>query len=301
MFKKRTILISIFFLTSVFAWMALSKEKVTPTKVALKSPVKTQTKASVKTTAKPAAKPAVESSSSQRDKTAQDLFNQAQQFKNDRQLLKAKEIYQKIANDYSSFEKMDQVQAELENVNMQIILSNLPVPDKTVIHTVETGDSLGKIALKYGTTIDLIKRNNNLKSDVIRLGQKLRIWTVKFNIFVDKSQNVLLLKEGTDVIKSYHVSTGENNSTPVGQFKITSRLVDPVWYNKGVVISPESPENVLGTRWLGFDIPGYGIHGTIEPDKIGQQVTAGCVRMRNQEVEELYSIVPMGTLVNITD
>jgi len=296
-FKKRTILISIFLLTSVFAWMALSKEKVTPTKVALKSPVKTQTKASAKTAAKPAAK----SSSPQGDKAAQDLFNQAQQFKNDRQLLKAKEIYQKIANDYSSFEKMDQVQAELEDVNMQIILSNLPVPDKTITHVVETGDSLGKIALKYGTTVDLIKRNNNLKSDVIRLGQKLRIWTVKFNIFVDKSQNVLLLKEGTDVIKSYHVSTGENNSTPVGQFKITSRLVDPVWYNKGVVVSPESPENVLGTRWMGFDIPGYGIHGTIEPDKIGQQVTAGCVRMRNQEVEELYSIVPMGTLVNITD
>lgn len=293
MFKKRTIVISIFLLTSVFVWMALSKEKVTTTKVAFKTPVKTQAKSSNKTT--------VKSSSFQGDKMAQDLFDQAQQFKNDRQLLKAKEIYQKIANDYSSFDKMDQVQADLENVNMQIILSNLPVPDKTVMHTIEAGDSLGKIAQKYGTTVEMIKLNNNLKSDVIRLGQKLRIWTGRFNIFVDKSQNVLLLKEGTEVLKSYHVSTGENNSTPVGQFKITSRLVDPVWYNKGVVVSPESPENVLGTRWMGFDIPGYGIHGTVEPDKIGQQVTAGCVRMRNQEVEELYSIVPMGTLVNITD
>ncbi len=294
MFKKRTLIISVVLLTSVFVWIALSKEKVTTPQVALKTPVKAQTKSPIKTTAKI-------SSPAQDDKTAQMLFDQAQKLKDDRQLLKAKELYQKITNDYSGFEKIDQVQAELENVNMQIILSNLPVPSKTVLHTIETGDSLGKLALKYGTTVDLIKRNNNLKSDVIRLGQKLRIWTGKFNIFVDKSQNVLLLKDGSEVIKSYHVSTGENNSTPVGQFKITSRLIDPVWYNKGVVVSPESPENVLGTRWMGFDIPGYGIHGTIEPDKIGQQVTAGCVRMRNQEVEELYSIVPMGTMVSITD
>ena len=64
---------------------------------------------------------------------------------------------------------------------------------------------------------------------------------------------------------------------------------------------PESPENVLGTRWMGFDIPGYGIHGTVEPKAIGQQVTAGCVRMLNEQVEELYSILPVGTEVVIVD
>ena len=112
---------------------------------------------------------------------------------------------------------------------------------------------------------------------------------------------MLLLKEGDDVIKVYRVSTGSNSSTPVGEYKITSKLVDPVWFNKGVVLPPESPQNVLGTRWLGFDLPGYGIHGTIEPEAIGQQVTAGCVRMRNEEVEELYSIVPLGTEVTIVN
>jgi lipoprotein-anchoring transpeptidase ErfK/SrfK len=121
-------------------------------------------------------------------------------------------------------------------------------------------------------------------------------------VFVDKSQNILILKDGADVVKVYNVSTGANNSSPVGEFTITSKLKDPVWFNKGIVVPPESPANVLGTRWLGFEeAPGYGIHGTVEPDKIGQQVTAGCVRMRNEEVEELYSILPMGTKVTIVD
>jgi lipoprotein-anchoring transpeptidase ErfK/SrfK len=87
----------------------------------------------------------------------------------------------------------------------------------------------------------------------------------------------------------------------VGTFKITSKLANPVWFKAGVVVPPESPENVLGSRWLGFDNPGYGIHGTIEPQTIGQQITQGCVRMLNKDVEELYAIVPVGTEVEIVD
>jgi lipoprotein-anchoring transpeptidase ErfK/SrfK len=163
------------------------------------------------------------------------------------------------------------------------------------------GDSLAKIAKKYNTTVDFIRRSNNLKGDVVRLGEKLRVWVGKFNVFVDKSQNVLILKDGNDIVRVYNVSTGANNSTPVGTFKIVTKLENPVWFNKGIVVPPESPENVLGTRWMGFDIPGYGIHGTVEPKAIGQQVTAGCVRMLNEQVEELYSILPAGTEVVVVD
>jgi lipoprotein-anchoring transpeptidase ErfK/SrfK len=228
------------------------------------------------------------------------LQQQAAVLKSEGELIKAKEIYRSIVTDYPFIEDIQSVQQQLESVNLEILFSNLQTED-TLVHEVVSGDSLDKLAKKYTTTIDLIKRSNNLKSDVIRVGQKLRVWTGKFNIHVDKSQNVLLLKEGDEVIKVYRVSTGSDNSTPIGTYKITSKLPDPVWFNKGIVLPPESPENVLGTRWLGFDLPGYGIHGTIEPETIGQQVTAGCVRMRNEEVEELYSIVPLGTEVTIVN
>jgi lipoprotein-anchoring transpeptidase ErfK/SrfK len=229
------------------------------------------------------------------------LYTQAQRLKKDQELPKAREVYQEIIQKYPEAENMMTIQRELEEINMNLLFSNKPVEGKTVIHEVVTGDTLGKIAKKYATTVELIRKSNNLKDDTIRVGQKIRVWTGQFNIYVDKSQNILILKDGNEVIKVYRVSTGENNSTPVGEFNITSKLVDPVWFHKGVVVPPESPSNVLGTRWLGFDIAGYGIHGTVDPDSIGQQVTAGCVRMRNQEVEELYSIVPNGTKVVIVD
>ena len=230
----------------------------------------------------------------------QKLYEEATTLKQDGEFLKAKGLYKTIVMDYPYFENIQAAQQELESLNMHILFSNLET-DSTVLHEVVSGDTLGELAKKYGTTIELIKRSNNLNNNIIRIGQRLRIWQDAFNIYVDKSQNVLLLKKDDEVIKVYDVSTGSNSSTPVGTYTITSRLMDPVWFNKGVVLPPESPQNVLGTRWLGFNLPGYGIHGTIEPETIGQQVTAGCVRMRNEEVEELYSIIPIGTEVVIVN
>lgn len=230
-----------------------------------------------------------------------DLYAKASTLKKNNEIVKARETYQEIMTNYPDAENIATVEKELSGVNMDILFSGVEVTGKTVFYEVALGDTLGKIAKKHNTTTDMIKRGNNLKSDVIQVGQKLRIWNSPFNVFVDKSQNILILKDGNEIMKIYNVSTGTNNSTPVGKFKVISKLVDPVWFKRGAVVSPDSPDNALGSRWMGFDLPGYGIHGTIEPESIGKQVTAGCVRMRNEEVEELYSIIPTGTEVVIVD
>ena len=249
----------------------------------------------------PKGKPAPVEAIPAQDMTGTQLYDQASGLKQEGEIVQAKEAYQRILTDHPDVGNVEKVQKELEALNMQIIFSNTAVPDKTIVHEVQSGNTLGGLAKKYGTTIDLIKRSNNLSSNVIRIGQKLRIWTGTFNVFVDKSQNLLILKDNGDVLKVYNVSTGSGNSTPVGEFKIISRLVDPVWFNKGIVVPPESPQNVLGSRWLGFDLSGYGIHGTVDPELIGRQVTAGCISMRNEEVEELYSLIPRGTKVVVVD
>jgi len=170
-----------------------------------------------------------------------------------------------------------------------------------VVYEIKPGDTLGAISKKHHVSIDLIKRINGLASDKIRPGKKLKIPNYKFSIVVDKSQNTLILKGDEEVLKTYQVSTGENNSTPTGVFKITDRLVNPTWYKEGAVVPYGSPGHILGTRWLGFDKEGYGIHGTTEPEKLGLQVTSGCVRLRNEEVEELFTFAVSGTEVTVVD
>jgi lipoprotein-anchoring transpeptidase ErfK/SrfK len=149
--------------------------------------------------------------------------------------------------------------------------------------------------------VEFVKRANGLKSDVIRPQQKLKVPKGRFQILVDKSQRQLLLTQNNQFIKSYAIATGRDNSTPEGTFKVITKVPDPTWYSQGAVVPPDSPENILGSRWLGLDKKGYGIHGSADPAPISQQQTAGCVRMNNGDVEEIFAIVPIGTEVTIVN
>ena len=215
-------------------------------------------------------------------------------------LLEAKKLFQEKLNEIERVNDIDQVKELISKINIEVIFS--PIIDEcSQIYIVKPKDALSKIAKKYNTTVNLIKRSNNLSTDIIMPGQELKVNTCKFSLVVDKSLNLLFLKRNDEVIKTYIVSTGENSSTPVGSFKIVNKLVDPVWYKTGAVIMPDSPENILGARWLGINQEGYGIHGTTLPQELGMQVTLGCVRMRNDQVEELYDLISIGTEVIIVD
>ena len=233
--------------------------------------------------------------------TESDYFASAADCEKKGDLIKAKEAYQKIVEKYPGSGNISKAQESLDNLNIKILFSSIITPD-SLVYEVQKGDTLTKIAKKFNTTTELIAKANNMKDANVKLGKKLKISKTKFSIVVDKSQNILTLKSDQDIFKTYRVSTGKNSCTPVGAFKITNKLIDPPWYpSTGGMIPAKDPKNVLGSRWLGLSKQGYGIHGTVEPESIGKSVTEGCVRMKNSEVEELYSIVPVGTEVVIVD
>lgn len=235
-----------------------------------------------------------------KDVSLSGLLSQARLSEMKSNLLEAKYIYQKIINEFSNSGEVMSWQKKLEDINIKLLFSQVLTP-KSSLYEIKPGDTLTKIAKEFKTTTDLIMKSNNLAGDKILPGRKIKVWTFAFSILIDKSQNTLILKSDEEVIKTYVVSTGKNNSTPVGNFKITTKLINPTWFKAGAVFPVGSPENVLGSRWLGFDLPSYGIHGTTEPQSLGGQVTQGCVRMLNSEVEELYTIVAVGTEVTIVD
>jgi lipoprotein-anchoring transpeptidase ErfK/SrfK len=233
--------------------------------------------------------------------SAHALMNEAQQYYRAGELFKARSAYQKILSspDVGQIPR-DEARQKLEELNMTIIFSRIPTAESTM-YTVKPGDSLYKIAKKHDTTIELIQKANGITGSKIYPGDRLKIFGGTFSVFVDKSENILELRLNDTVLKTYRVATGRDNSSPVGTFVIKNKLVDPTWYNEGAVVPPDSPDNILGTRWLGFDLRGFGIHGTTIPESIGTQSTAGCVRMLNDEVEELYALVPVGTKVTMVD
>jgi lipoprotein-anchoring transpeptidase ErfK/SrfK len=228
------------------------------------------------------------------------LLAQVKAFDAKGNILEAKSIYQRLINDFPNSPEVMGWQKKIEDLNIKLLFSPIITP-KSTLYQIEPGDTLTKIAHKFNTLPELIMKSNNLADDKILPGRKIKVWTGTFSILVDKSQNTLLLKSDEEIIKTYIVSTGANNSTPTNDFKIVNKLRNPTWFKAGAVVPPGSPENILGSRWLGFDLPGYGIHGTTDPQSLGKQVTQGCIRMSNADVEELYNIIPIGAEVTVVD
>lgn len=220
------------------------------------------------------------------------------------QLLAAKEILDKLA---ASSPTPDVVKL-LGDVNMKLLRSPLMMPGKEY-YVIQPGDYLYKIAKTFGTTVELIKTMNGLETDNIRAGARLLVFTGDFTILVSKNHNYLDLKLNGKLFKRYPVGTGEFGKTPAVEFSIVDKIVEPPWTrpSDNRQIEYGDPENVLGTRWMALtsedhpELTGFGIHGTWERDSIGKQSSAGCVRMFNEDVEELFDLVPRKTTVIITD
>ena len=124
-------------------------------------------------------------------------------------------------------------------------------------------------------------------------------WSIRINI----PEYKLYLYNGAVVYQSYPIAVGKTDSpSPTGDFLIISKISNPTWYPPDHKRSPipPGPNNPLGMFWLGLNIEGYGIHGNSAPWSIGMPISLGCFRMRNQDIQQLFNIVPVGTQVMIT-
>ncbi len=109
----------------------------------------------------------------------------------------------------------------------------------------------------------------------------------------------LAVLEAGEVIATFPVAVGAQASpSPTGEFQIVSRVSNPTYYHPGTVI-PSGKNNPLGTRWVGLSQKGYGIHGTNAPRSVGQAASHGCIRLRNRDMERLFTMLRVGDVVAI--
>ena len=200
-------------------------------------------------------------------------------------------------------EKQKEIKELLDKLNEELIFSPLPSSDATM-YTVQAGDIMARIAKQFKTNYELIIRINNKSPTRLNIGDKLKILTGKTKILISKSDFTLTLLLNDHYVKQYRIGIGKNDKTPVGTFEVKNKLKEPTWYSPNGGIFPyRHPENILGTRWIGFkdkpDLYGYGIHGTTLPDSIGTSSSNGCVRIVNSEVEEIYDFITLDTEIII--
>ena len=118
-------------------------------------------------------------------------------------------------------------------------------------------------------------------------------------IVVSIPDRKMALIENGEIVKVYPVAVGADNSpSPTGSFVIVNRLTDPTYYHKGTVIGPGA-DNPLGSRWIGLNQKGYGIHGTNVQNSIGKAASHGCIRVGRKDLLDLFTRVQVGDVVEI--
>lgn len=230
-----------------------------------------------------------------------DMLRRAQFLANQDDLVEARELLLEVLDVSENPIATDRAKKILDDINIKLLLTPRQMPGK-IEYRVQPGDTIERIARRHGVNIELIQQANNISGHIIHPGQRLRIPTGEFNIHARVNDNEMTVYYDGKYFKTYRIGTGRYDKTPRGESVIIDRIKHPTWWQPdGKSIPYGSPDNLLGTHWLALDIRGYGIHGTWEPESIGHAESEGCIRMLNEEVEELYTIIPIGTPVSITD
>lgn len=213
------------------------------------------------------------------------------------------------------------VRVNIARLNETLVFSRTVVPGDPFAqsYTVRPNDSLSGIVSQRSLLIDhrLLARVNNLKNpNNIRLGQELKLITGPFHLVVHKNayRADLFIGDADDrvFVRSFDVGLGEGNSTPVGTFRVrpNSKLINPEWTNPrtGERFTADDPKNPIGEYWIGLEgidavsktFEAYGIHGTIEPNSIGRQMSMGCIRMRDEDIAIVYeALVENASVIEI--
>ncbi len=121
-------------------------------------------------------------------------------------------------------------------------------------------------------------------------------------IVVNLGERRVQLYQGSQLLDSYAIAVAKPGwETPTGTFQVLDMEQNPTWVHPitGITVPPGS-DNPLGVAWIGFlsnEEGEIGFHGTNQEELIGEAVSHGCLRMRNQDVKALYAHIGKGTPV----
>jgi hypothetical protein len=171
---------------------------------------------------------------------------------------------------------------------------------------VERGDSLVSVRKRVIAEHPELNICTGLLARANQIGKYLqpgpiRVPTDPVSALVDLSARHVFYLHGGEVVAAWEVAIGRDGKTTPGVYTVGEKLENPPWFQPGSEPVPfGDPENPLGTRWIAWDgSDSLGFHGTWEPETIGTPASEGCIRMRNEEVEELFEILPRGATVEV--
>ena len=190
------------------------------------------------------------------------------------------------------------MQSELQKLAERVFFT--PTVHYLPPHVVQPNDQLRLMCKQYQVSWQYLAFLNDLTPEKMRAGQKLKVIQGPFGAIVDLKSRTLTVHSNGYYVCSFPIGVGKENSTPQGEFKVLNKVENPTYYGPDGVISADDPNNPLGEHWIDLG-DSYGIHGTTDPSSIGKSASKGCIRMHNDDVEVVYSLLTIDSPVLIRE
>ncbi|MBA3881489.1 MAG: LysM peptidoglycan-binding domain-containing protein [Chthoniobacterales bacterium] len=228
-------------------------------------------------------------------------FQAAAQLRQEGKLNEARAALTTFLTKYANSLHTQEAKDLLGEVNMQILMSKYPSPEKQE-YTVKSGDVLARVAAKTKSTPELIMRTNNLRGTMLHIGDKLLISHPEFSLFIQRNAADVILLDNGAFFKRYRARRVK--LPPKQPARITTRVAETIAFRDGKRVGFGTPEYIGSTRWIRLAQPGYVLYA--EPSSANAQ--PGGVpppptgfAMLPADVEELSGLVNSKTAVTITD
>jgi LysM repeat protein len=228
-------------------------------------------------------------------------FQAAVKLREDGKLAEARDALMALIQKYPAGKHLDEARDLLGEVNVAILLSRYPSPEKTE-YIVKPGDVLAKIARKLKTTPEMIMRMNNMSRTMLRIGDRLLISNPDLAMVIQrKSKLIVLLNHGV-FFKQYHIREAKLPSKPPP--KITTKVAETMAWKGGQRVGLGSKEYLASTKWIRFaGAPAYTLYSVSDSahPNLEQPPPPTGLGLAATDLEELSTLVNNRTPVTIVD
>lgn len=193
--------------------------------------------------------------------------------------------------------------AEAARIADVLLFSRATLPDDPLaaVHVLAGGESLNAIAQRYAISEDLLARINQVAdSNRVRAGTRLKVLRGPFSAVISKADHRMDVYLGEVLVRSFRVGLGTNGGTPTGTWIVRGKLENPDWTDPMTQhhYAANDPSNPIGEHWIALSGVegecvgrlGFGIHGTIDPASIGENLSMGCIRMLPADVAFIFDL-----------
>ncbi|NUQ65772.1 MAG: LysM peptidoglycan-binding domain-containing protein [Pirellulales bacterium] len=186
----------------------------------------------------------------------------------------------------------------LDQIAGSVIYSRSP-NEFAQAYTVKPGDTLQTIAQTCDVPWQLLAKINGIADPQnLQPGQQLKILPGRFDAVIDLGRMEMTLMLQGHYAGRFPIGIGQDRQDLEGIYQVRDKVVNPTYDGRDGVVDADDPRNPLGERWIGLGDK-VGIHGTNDPQNVGQTRSNGSVCLKARDIDDVYDILSVGSRVVI--